>query len=307
MRIAILGASSFIGKQLIESLSLSNHELLAIIREGSSSKDYFKSFESVEIIECNMDKYPTLANQIMNLDCLVYLTWDGTRGSTRDDYEKQENNYKIGLDTIHAFAKNGCKKVVLAGSQAEYGPLLDNKKVTEKDLANPNTEYGKFKLKLYQDALVLAEKYSFTLIEPRFFSLYGPDDYEGTMIISVLQKMLKNLPCDLTECIQIWDFLYIDDAIDALVTLIVKKNNTGIYNFGSGESHKLKYYIECMKNITKSQSVLNYGVIPYPKTGMVNVNPSVEKLKSIGWLPKVKFEDGIKYVLNSIENKMKDN
>lgn len=62
-----------------------------------------------------------------------------------------------------------------------------------------------------------------TLLEPRFFSLYGPNDYEGTMIISVLKKMLKDLSCDLTECIQIWDFLYIDDAIDALVILIEKQ------------------------------------------------------------------------------------
>ena len=46
------------------------------------------------------------------------------------------------------------------------------------------------------------------------------------------------------------------------------------------------------KNVSnyKSSSVLNYGAIPYPSTGMVNVNPDIEKLKSIGWKPEVTFE-----------------
>lgn len=307
MKIAILGASSFIGKQLLDRLTSLGHEIITIIREGSSSKSLFESTELVKTVECNMDKYFTLADSITNLDCLVYLTWDGTRGSSRDDYKKQENNYNIGIATIEAFAKRGCKKIVLAGSQAEYGPLTENKKISETDEAHPNTEYGKFKLKLYDDALKIANRYSMTLLEPRFFSLYGPNDYEGTMIISVLKKMLKDLSCDLTECIQIWDFLYIDDAIDALVILIEKANNTGIYNFGSGESYQLKHYIECMKKLTHSQSVLNYGVVPYPKTGIVNVNPAVDKLKSIGWAPKVTFEEGILNIIDSLNNEMKDN
>ena len=56
-----------------------------------------------------------------------------------------------------------------------------------------------------------------------------------------------------------------------------------------------------------SQSVLNYGVVPYPKTGIVNVNPAVDKLKSIGWAPKVTFEEGILNIIDSLNNEMKDN
>lgn len=53
-------------------------------------------------------------------------------------------------------------------------------------------------------------------MEPRFFSLYGPYDFEGTLVMSTLKKLMGNEPCDLTKCIQQWDFLYIDDAIEAL-------------------------------------------------------------------------------------------
>ena len=120
------------------------------------------------------------------------------------------------------------------------------------------------------------------------------------MIVSMLKKMLKNEPCALTECKQMWDFLYIDDAISGLIKLIEDKKAYGVYNFGSGESFQLKYYIEVMYEITKSKSKLNYGDVPYPVTGMVNIDPCVDKLKSIGWKPKTSFEEGIKVMIKNV-------
>ncbi|KAF1680108.1 NAD(P)-dependent oxidoreductase [Veillonella sp. R32] len=301
MRIAILGASSFIGKKIIEAMYKKNHEIIAVIRKKNSNKDFFEKYKGVQVIESDMDEYTKVAKKLSEVDCLIYLAWDGTRGSLRNDFYRQKRNYELGINCIKAFVDLGCKKVITAGSQAEYGLWQADRKLTEEDIAKPNTEYGKFKLKLYEDSLELSKKYLFTLIEPRFFSLYGPSDYEGTMIISVLKKMLINAPCDLTECKQIWDFLYIDDAVRALVKLIEEDHPTGIYNFGSGESHDLKYYIEIMKKITESKSLLHYGVIEYPETGMVNVNPSVRKLNAIGWTPQISFENGIHNVLEALK------
>ena len=298
MKIAIIGATSFIGKNLIEKLNSSNFDIMAVVRENSTKKEAIISQSNVNILECNMENYNSLGNKLGHVDCLVYLTWDGTRGSDRDNTLKQQQNYILGMEAIKSVIHTGCSKIITAGSQAEYGPWFQNRKLNENDIEQPNTEYGKFKLKFYNDLNNLCKSKKIILIEPRFFSLYGPGDFSGTMIISMLHQMVKNNPCNLTACKQIWDFLYIDDAINGLVKLIEGKEVYGIYNFGSGESHPLKYYIEKMYQITKSSSVLNYGAIPYPSTGMVNVNPDVEKLKSIGWKPEVTFEEGIKRIIN---------
>lgn len=101
-----------------------------------------------------------------------------------------------------------------------------------------------------------------------------------------------------------WDYLYIDDAIKGLVALSDRDSASGVYNFGYGESAELKQYIETMYRLSNSHSTLNYGVVPYPKTGIVNVNPDVRKLKSLGWEPQVSFEQGIMRV---IERLQKDN
>ena len=78
-------------------------------------------------------------------------------------------------------------------------------------------------------------------------------------------------------------------------------DSKGIYNFGSGHSAPLKDYVEKMMQVTQSKSELHYGAVPYPKTGIVHVNPDVQKLMAMGWKPKVNFSEGINRILE--ENK----
>ncbi len=299
MKIAIAGASSFIGRHLIEKCINKGWKIIAVVRHNSPYKAEFEVLKNVSVIECNMDDYHSLTTKVGKVDCLVYLTWNGTRGNYRNDFALQQKNFEVASDTIHDFVNAGCKIVMTAGSQAEYGPWSSEEKVTELTEAKPNTEYGRFKLKLYESVRELCADKNIRFIEPRFFSLYGTDDFEGTMVISILKKMLKNEPCEFTECIQKWDFLHIDDAVAGLIKLIEDKSANGIYNFGSGESHELKHFVEKMYKITKSKSELRFGAVPYPETGIVNVNPCVEKLKELGWKPKTSFEEGINKIIKA--------
>lgn len=232
--------------------------------------------------------------------------WNGTRGADRNNRELQKENYNNSISFLKVMISKGCCKFLTAGSQAEYGLWTRKEKLKEIAPLIPNTEYGKYKLKFYVYAKDYCKTNGCILIEPRFFSLYGPKDYEGTLVISIIKKMFENKPCELTECIQLWDFLYIDDAIDGLIKLIENDVSDGIYNFGSGYSAPLKEFITEIKKITNSNSELRYGTIPYPSTGIVNVNPDVKKLINCGWEPKVLFADGVKaicdYLLSSVSS-----
>ena len=297
MRIVISGATSMIGAALTNKLLENNHEVIAVVRSNSKKVEALNRSSKLSIVECNMEDYAKLDNLIEGkVDVAVSTAWNGTRGADRNNKELQEENYKNSISFLKIMLSKGCQKFLTAGSQAEYGLWTIKEKLKEDVVPNPNTEYGKYKLKFYQDAKDCCRDSGCRLIEPRFFSLYGPKDYEGTLVISTLKKMLKNEPCELTECIQLWDFLYIDDAIDGLVKLVEDDVPEGIYNFGSGHSALLKEFIEEMKGITTSDSELKYGTIPYPSTGTVNVNPDVSKLMKCGWTPRTGFDKGIKWI-----------
>ena len=303
MKIVIAGATSFIGLELLKALAKeSDTEVLAIARETSPKvKEILSIGNNVALQYLTLEDYDQLGTITGPIDCLIYLTWNGTRGESRSNHDLQVFNYEQGKKAVCSVMKAGCKKIITAGSQAEYGPWFLERKETEEDIPHPNTEYGRYKLKFFQDIVQLGSIYNTKVIEPRFFSLYGPRDYEGTMVISILKNMLKNKECNLTKAVQIWDFLYISDAISALMKLIKDDVPEGVYNFGSGESHPLRYYIDTMYQLTGSKSKLNYGAVPYPSTGIVNVNPDVTKLKNTGWRPKVSFKNGIANIINYMQ------
>ena len=71
----------------------------------------------------------------------------------------------------------------------------------------------------------------------------------------------------LTQSVQMWDYLFIDDACDALIKLI-DSGASGAFNFASGDCRQLKDYVLEMRQVLHSRSELRFGAVPYPPTGM---------------------------------------
>ena len=298
MRICIAGADCFIGIPLVKAFANTGNDIVAVVRDGKVDNSLFDSSHNVEIIPLDFKKYEKLGDIVGSVDCLIILTWIGTRGEARQNKNLQRENYEKISKAIKSVIANGCKKVLTAGSQAEYG--LFHGIIKEDTPCNPNTEYGKYKLKLFNDMSEYCTKHDVSYKEPRFFSLYGPGDYSGTLIMSSLQKMKLNQDCDFTESIQMWDYLYVDDAVDAVVGIALTNCQDGVYNIGSGDRRQLKCYIEELKTIVGSKSKLNFGSIPYGESGIVSIEPDISKLKKeIGWRPNHTFKEGILAIFNS--------
>ncbi|MBO4877120.1 MAG: NAD(P)-dependent oxidoreductase [Ruminococcus sp.] len=292
MRIAVTGATSFIGSAFIKAAAAKGHSIVAVVRRNSSKADELRAMENVTVTELDMEEYDRLGEAAGETDCFVHFAWNGTRGLQRADESLQRASYENSMAAVRSVIAAGCHKVVTAGSQAEYGNVRDM--ITEDTECCPNTMYGTYKLRFFREAQELCRENGIPLVEPRFFSLYGPGDFEGTLIMSMIRKMKNNEPCDLTECIQMWDFLYVSDAVGAVLRLCEKETAEGVYNLGSGDVRQLKDYVEELYTITGSSSELNYGAVPYPPTGMVSIYPSVEKTKAeAGEYAVTSFRDGI--------------
>ena len=296
MKIVVTGATSFIGKAFIRKLAQTDCEIIAVVRKNSPKINFSQQFGNIRVVELDMDEYAEIDSYIPHMDCLVHLAWAGTRGSNRMNRELNQLNYKNSVTLTEKMIQVGCQKIITAGSQAEYG--LHSGIITEETPCLPNTEYGIYKYKLFNYVRNVCIKSGIRYKEPRFFSIYGKEDYEKTLIMSLISNMRKNAPCELTECIQMWDFLYIEDAVSALTELCLKDCADGVYNFGSGDIRPLKDYIEEMKVILNSKSPLHYGKIPYPSTGMVSIQPCIRKLQTqLHWQPRYSFKRGIQEMI----------
>lgn len=78
-------------------------------------------------------------------------------------------------------------------------------------------------------------------------------------------------------------FLHIKDAVRVARLLIEISICEGVYNFGDIGTYQLKHYIEVMKQVTVSKSILNYEAVPFNDTGKLGINPCVDKLVAVGW------------------------
>ncbi|MDR3594096.1 NAD(P)-dependent oxidoreductase [Clostridium sp.] len=302
--VVVTGATSFIGMHLIKECLKNNCVVIAVVRPNSKNLDRLPKNNFLTILEIDIKKIEKIIDkiEIKKIDVFYHLAWDGVRLPYRNDTILQNENYNCAVNTMKAAKLLECDTFIGAGSQAEYGKCVG--KINESYPAKPITEYGKAKLKTYQTLRKIAKENSMKFIWARIFSVYGIYDYRGTLVMSTLEKMIKNESIQLTKCAQNWDFIYVEDLTRAMYLLANTSCIDGIYNIASGESRQLKEFVIDMKNICKSKSELQFGAIPYNSEGVISFEPIVDKLKqNTGWSCNVAFKEGIKKILefNTLE------
>ena len=136
-------------------------------------------------------------------------------------------------------------------------------------------------------------------IHTRIFSVYGPGDHPWSLVESCLKSFHKGEYISLGECTQIWNFLYLDDCIQALILLMEqeKESVSGIYNVAGPEreNRPLREYIRIMYEVLGFHGSYSYGRRAPNAEGPANLIPDIKKLeRATGWQPLVDFPEGIR-------------
>ena len=87
------------------------------------------------------------------------------------------------------------------------------------------------------------------------------------------------------------EFLYVDDAADALIFMMENNVNEGIFNIGTGEEISIRKLAEIIMNIIGFKGEIVFDANKPDGTPRKLV--SVERLKHLGWQATTKLEDGI--------------
>ncbi|MFQ9799052.1 MAG: NAD-dependent epimerase/dehydratase family protein [Clostridia bacterium] len=118
---------------------------------------------------------------------------------------------------------------------------------------------AKEKLHACETLADMAKQYDMKFIWTRIFSVYGKYDDPGTLIMSSIEKMKRNESIQVTACTQLWDYLYVEDAARAMVKFAEVDCENGIYNVASGNIRPLKEYVEEIRDVIGSESLIEYG------------------------------------------------
>ncbi len=210
------------------------------------------------------------------------------------------NNVLYSLETLRLAKSLNCTKWIGTGSQAEYGPL--NKKIKETDVAHPTTMYGVAKLATCNSSQILAREIGIEAVWVRVFSTYGPYDNSGWLLTDTIKTMLDNKTPALTLGEQLWDYLYVEDAAEALVNLSESNTASGVYNLGSGQSLPIRSIMEQARNLINPNLSLGFGQIPYRQDQVMHLEADIERItKDTSWRPRTELRVGLGNLINSLK------
>ena len=296
-RIVITGPTGAIGMALIKKCIEQQIAVLAICHKGSKRIVNIPKHPLVEILELDLVDYHMFEpEKIKKCDVFYHLAWNGTFGDTRNDMPLQVKNIQYALDAVILAKRLGCHTFVGAGSQAEYGRVEG---LLRPDTpAFPENGYGMAKLCAGQMSRTVCEQLGMNHIWTRILSVYGPHDGKDTMVMSSIRKMMANEPTEFTKGEQLWDYLYSEDAADALLALGTDGVHGKVYCLGSGEAHPLSWYIEIMHKLSKSTADIGLGKMPYRDKQVMHLQADISELqKDVGFEPKTSFEEGLRQIL----------
>ena len=289
----ITGPTGAIGTALCGLLAHKKIRVFAVVRPGSARSQHLRTMKGVEVVECDSAELRCLPEIIETADVLYHFSWIKTTGSGRNDMDSQIRNIQYTLDACRAASALGCQVFIGAGSQAEYGRV--DHALTADTPCFPENGYGMAKLCAGEMSRVECQKLGLDHIWPRFLSVYGPYDGENALIPILIRKLLNGEKMSLTAGKQIWDYLYADDAAEALFQMALYGKNGAVYPVGSGKGRPLKYYLETLRDSIDTSLPLGFDEVPYSDKQVMHLEADLSALmKDTGFKPKTDFETGIR-------------
>ena len=256
----------------------------------------------------------------------------GILANSTKPYEFIFENLKIETNIIEASRLFGVKKLLFLGSSCIY-PKLSKQPIKEEyllssELEKTNEWYAIAKIAGVKLCEALRFQYDFNSISLMPCNLYGVgDNYnpETSHVIPALINKFYSAKINRIKKVTCWgtgtplrEFLYVDDLAEACIFILrdwsdaenkllfdnyMKKISW--FNVGSGYEISIKKLSEMIAEIIGYQDEI------YWDKSMPNGTPRKildnTKIKSLGWKPKIKLEDGIRIAIEDFKKNIYKN
>lgn len=296
MKITILGAAGFIGTNLAIALAKQNQLLLV-----DESIDYFTdnpvtNTPNVKTLIMKFDKNADFNKALKDANLVFHLiSTNNPTTSNKDIGIELEDNVGITVNILEACRKNNVNKIVFLSSG---GTIYGEGKcpLSEDDPTNPITTYGIQKLAIEKILYLYNYLYSIDYRIVRLANPYGPYQRpNGKLgaITTFTYKVLKGQSIEIYgDGSNVRDYIYIDDAIMAIINVSTKDTKYKVYNIGSGKGTSLIDVIECIKKQLKLEVKISFSESRSVDLKQ-NYLDSSRYIEEFGNLVHISLEEGI--------------
>ena len=216
-------------------------------------------------------------------------------------------NLMIQSNVISVAAETGVEKLLFLGSSCIY-PKFAKQPITEDQLLTgplegSNDAYAIAKIAGIKMCQAYRKQHGLNAIAVMPTNLYGPNDNfdinYGHVLPSLLAKFDGSLEKSKHWVVKLWgdgsarrEFLHVDDLASALLICMERYDSEEIINIGTGEDVTIKELAEMIVEVTGYKNDYEWDTSKPNGTPRKVLN--VDKIKSLGWEPKISLREGIK-------------
>lgn len=259
MRIAITGATGFIGRHVVRELSGRGWDVVATFRRELTLGQMPPGVTPVkmDLAEFGADPFEQLGRP----DVLVHLAWEGLPNYGSPDHIEVERPRQEAF--LLACLRGGLRQLLVTGTCQEYG--MREGELHEDFRSEPTTSYSRAKALLLDSLMLERTRQNFGLAWLRVFYLYGSGQAPSSLY-SQLQAALDrgDAGFPMSPGDQSRDFMPVQEAAFIIADLAARRVDAGIVNLCSGVPTRVLSLVQRWIAERGAETVPMPGSFPYP-------------------------------------------
>lgn len=303
MTCLVSGSTGLIGAAVVRALAVRGDRVLAAARNVAKARRMFAELDSVSVVEWDVTRPAEVEGEV---DCIVHAA---SETASKAFVERPDDVRRIIVEgTRHALdlaAEKRVKAMVFLSTMEVYG-VPDKDPVTESDYGflDPNSVRSSYPLAKLE-AERLCRESGLPVSVARLTQTFGPGVVRGDtrVFAQFAEAVLEGRDVVLhTEGRTCRCYCYIDDAVEAILTLLEKGCPGEAYNVANPATYcSIREMAEMLcaahppcRAVVDLSGAAGRGYAPEFKMRL-----STDKLEALGWRPRVGLAESFERLLAS--------
>lgn len=302
VRVAVLGATGFVGRWVARSLTAQGAALALVVRDGARAARIASDYGLAgEIITADLCDPATARALVADLRpaVLFNLVGYGVDRAERDPTSAYAINAQLVAALAGAMARTAVigwrgQRLIHVGSALEYG--VQGGDLCEESLPLPTTLYGRSKLAGTEALSRCCISRRLRGLTARLFTVYGPGEHAGRLLPSLIAAARSGQPLALSAGQQRRDFAFVGDVAEGLLRLGLSAAPPGaVVNLATGELTSVRRFVEiAATQLAIPSDQLHFGALPTRAEEMAHDPVAIGRLRQLtGWRPPTTVAAGV--------------